>query len=55
MRKVKLELESLAVDSFSTGLAPAARGTVVANAEGEAGRMSADCSVVCTYWWDCTV
>jgi hypothetical protein len=53
MRKVKLEMESLAVDSFSTCLAPAARGTVVANAEAE--RMSADCSVVCTYDWDCTV
>lgn len=54
MRKVKLELESLAVDSFSTCPAPAARGTVV-GAEADPRRMSADCSVVCTYDWDCTV
>lgn len=52
MRKVRLELESLAVDSFSTFPAPASQGTVVAH---EAGRASADCSVVCTYDWDCTV
>ena len=45
MRKVKLEMESLAVESFSTGAAPADGGTVVAHA---------DCSVVCTYDWDCT-
>lgn len=49
MRKVKLEAESLAVESFSTCPAPANRGTVVAHADA-----SADCSVVCTYEWDCT-
>lgn len=45
MRKVQLELESLAVESFSTAPAAAA----------DLGRASADCSVVCTYDWDCTV
>jgi hypothetical protein len=44
MRKVKLELESLAVESFSASPAENA---------GHAG-MSADCSVVCTFDWDCT-
>jgi hypothetical protein len=48
MRKVKLDIESLAVESFSTCPAPANRGTVVAH------DASAYCSVVCTYWWDCT-
>jgi hypothetical protein len=55
MRKVKLELESLAVESFSIGPASVARGTVVGNAQADYGRLSADCSVVCTYDWDCTV
>lgn len=45
MRKVTLQLESLSVESFST--APAAAADLV--------RASADCSVVCTYEWDCTV
>jgi hypothetical protein len=49
MRKVKLEVESLAVESFSTCPAPAKQGTVVAH------EASADCSVVCTFEWDCTV
>lgn len=50
MRKVKLDLESLTVDSFSTCPASAERGTVVAHV-----KASADCSVVCTFEWDCTV
>jgi hypothetical protein len=49
LRKVKLEVESLAVESFGTCAAPADGGTVVAH-----GDRSADCSVVCTYEWDCT-
>lgn len=54
MRKVKLEIESLAVESFSVGPAPATRGTVVGNEKDAPGRGSADCSVVCTFEWDCT-
>ena len=49
MRKVKLEIEALAVESFSTCATPTDRGTAVADA-----RASADCSVVCTFEWDCT-
>jgi hypothetical protein len=49
MRKVKLQVESLSVESFSTCPATAGQGTVVAHA-----RASADCSVVCTFEWDCT-
>ena len=55
MRKVKLEMESLAVESFSTCPAAEARGTAVAHEKAAPGRMSADCTVaVCTDWWDCT-
>ena len=50
MRKVTLEIESLAVESFSTCPAPEARSE-----KADRGRMSADCTiVVCTDWWDCT-
>jgi hypothetical protein len=44
MRALKLEIESLAVESFSASPAENA----------DRGRMSADCSVVCTFDWDCT-
>jgi hypothetical protein len=49
MRRVKLEIESLTVESFGTCPAAVGRGTVMAHAAA-----SADCSVVCTFDWDCT-
>ncbi len=54
MRTVKLNVESLAVESFRTAPAPEARRTAVGHDHAERGRMSADCTVVvCTDWWDC--
>ena len=54
MRKITLEVESLAVESFRTAPAPDARGTAVGHENAALGRMSADCTiVVCTDWWDC--
>jgi hypothetical protein len=55
MHRVRLELESLAVESFSTFPAVTTGGTVAGHAVAGHGRASADCSVVCTYDWDCTV
>lgn len=49
MRTMRLEIESLAVESFSASPATASHENA------DRVRMSADCSVVCTYWWDCTV
>jgi hypothetical protein len=54
MRTLKLEIESLAVESFSASPAAAARGTAVGRENADHARMSADCSVVCTFDWDCT-
>ena len=54
MRKVKLEVESLAVESFSTCPATEARGTVAGHEKVELGRASLDCTVVICTDWDCT-
>ncbi len=42
MRKIKLELESLAVESFATAPAEGERGTVLANSAGPSGEKTCE-------------